>query len=630
MKDAAAHPALLVSDEIDDSTLDTLNKALEDAGQPPLQRKSLHEWLQQPTPDTRLLCLLSDAEIRQLLSHEQVEDWQIAILPLKTNRSAQASFGVPSQLPQALKGALTMEEPTSIDLLSCNDEILLGTLIIGDVWGLQSSRFEDDFWRHIRNTLRHLGSLRLQPFSITTGKGQEQDLAAMGVMVFGHNFAGVSAPTISSDLALNDGKLNAFVVAPTSVLGHLWFLVKLRLLRRVSLQQLPGSVGFIRSQSLIITSQRPQEATLDGRVTKGTEWVVTVKENAARVFTGKHAQMPEDDNNRKDSLRTTHLPSIATGRMWRDKPLPLFPHAAEADFRELFSNLRDSARTTNTYITLMILSTLLASTGLFLDSAPVIIGAMILAPMMAPIISLSMGIVRTDQGLIQTSLKTLLWGLLVALSCAALFALLMPLLVITPEMDSRLHPSLLDLVVALLSGMAGAYANAKEEVAKSLAGVAIAVALVPPLAVTGTGIGWMNPQMVWSASLLFLTNLVGIMLAASCTFLILGFAPVSRARKPLLLSIVLLIVIAIPLGLTFSHMVEKNNIQLALSALADEHPEDGIFEVREVIAGEKPLIRLHIRVAEGWHDDMLARHKARIEERLGRPVEVEFLVVYVR
>lgn len=631
MNGTATPPVLLVAHDIDNDTLDALEKALASLDQPPLSRTTLHEWLEQPAPDTRLLCLLSDAEIRLLLSHEQVGDWQIAILPLKSNRNAQASFGVPSQLAPALKGALTMEKPTTIDLLSCNDEILLGTLIIGNVWGLQSNRFEEDFWLHIRTTLRNLGSLHLQGFSITTAKGQEQDLAAMGVMVFGHNFAGVAAPAISSDLALNDGKLNALVVAPTSVMSHLWFLLKLRLLRRISLQQLPGSVGFIRTQSLTITSQRPQSATLDGTVAEGKAWVVDVKENAANVFIGKRAQPAEEDSSRRDALRTTHLPSLATSRMLRDKALPMFPHAAEADFRELFSNLRESAKTSSAYINLMILSTLLACTGMFMNSAPVLIGAMLLAPMMSPIISLAMGIARTDQKLVQTSMKTLLWGLLVTVVCSALFALFTPLQIITPEIDSRLHPSLLDLAVALLSGVAGAYASAKEEVAKTLVGVAIAVALVPPVAVMGFGIGWMEPQMVWSASLLFLTNLVGIMLAASCSFLILGFAPLKRARKPLLLSIVAMVLIAIPLGLSFGQMVEKSNIHLIASALAEQHPEDGVFDVQEVIVGgELPLIRLQIRVAEGWHDDMLARHKARIEERLGRKVLIEFLVVYVR
>ncbi len=631
MEPPASTCVLLISSETDPESLASIEAYFKTTEASLPERCTVAEWLEQPHPEVRLLCLLSDAEFRLLLNHANVGDWQIAVLPMKSNKGAQASFGVPGNLVQALKGALEMENPTAIDLLTCNGDIMLGTLIIGDVWGLQSNRMEEQFWRQIWETLAHLGSLRLQSFSIITGKGQAQDMAAMGVMVFGHNFAGSSATAISQELTVNDGKLHAFVLAPTSVVSHLWFLIKLRILRRVSLQQLPDSVGFIRTNALTVNARQPQDATLDGEKSQGKEWVIEVREKAAHVFVGKKVQFSEEEGNDKESLRTTHLPTLAASRMLRDKSLPLFPHAAEADFRELFLNLRDNARISAAFIILMILSTLLASTGLFLNSASVIIGAMILAPLMSPIISLAMGIVRTDQNLIQTSVKTLLVGLAMALSFAAVFSLLVPLRTVTSEMDSRLHPSLLDLIVALLSGVAGAYANAKEEIARSLAGVAIAVALVPPLAVCGVGIGWMQLDMMLGAGLLFLTNLVGIMLAASVTFLILGFAPVSRARKALLLSIGLMILIAIPLGFTFQGMVERNAIRTAIEGIANLHPEDGIYDVREVIlSGGKPLLRVQVRVSGSWDNAMMARHKARIVKKLGQDVEVEFLVVYVR
>jgi len=630
MEVPAPNLVLLLSADVGAETLADLETLFKEQDRPMPERQSLSEWLAAPLADTRLLCLLSDAEFRLLLQHEKVGEWQIAVLPLKSNKGVQASFGVPSGLESALKGALEMEKATPIDLLTCNGQIMLGTLIIGDVWGLQSSHVEEHFWRRIRATLAHLGSLRLGAYSFTTGKGQEQDMAAMGVMVFGHNFAGSSATAISQELMVNDGNLNAFILSPTSVMSHLWFLLKLRFLKRVSLQQLPHSVGVIRANALTVHSQRPQDATLDGEKFQSQEWIVEVREKAANILIGKKVQLAEESSSR-ESLRTTHLPTLATSRMLREKSLPLFPHAAEADFRDLFKNLRDSARLSTAFIVLMILSTLLASTGLFLNSASVIIGAMILAPLMAPIISLSMGVVRSEHGLIQTSIKTLLTGLLMALSFAALFALITPLRTMTGEMDSRLHPSLLDLAVALLSGVAGAYANAKEEIAKSLAGVAIAVALVPPLAVCGIGIGWVQPDMVLGAGLLFLTNLVGIMLAASITFLVLGFAPVSRARKALLLSIGLMILIAIPLGFAFRSMVQQNAIHQSLQAIGSQHPEDGVFQVREVVMGaDRPLVRLELRVSGDLDENIMVRHKARIVETLGQDVDVEFMLTYAR
>ena len=92
--------------------------------------------------------------------------------------------------------------------------------------------------------------------------------------------------------------------------------------------------------------------------------------------------------------------------------------------------------------------------------------------------------------MIRSSVKTVGVGIAWGLGCAVLLAWLMPFDVATDEMKSRMSPNLLDLFIAVISGVAGAYAHAKDEIAKSLAGVAIAVALVPPLSVAGIGLGW--------------------------------------------------------------------------------------------------------------------------------------------
>ncbi len=206
----------------------------------------------------------------------------------------------------------------------------------------------------------------------------------------------------------------------------------------------------------------------------------------------------------------------------------------------------------------MLLSTLLATTGLFANSAPVIIGAMILAPLMAPIISLSMGVIRTDKYLLFKSIRTLSIGIFMALLFSSIYTLFIPLEQITAEMQGRLHPNLLDLLVAIFSGIAGAYATAKEEVAKSLAGVAIAVALVPPLSVTGIGIGLGNIDVIYGSFLLFLTNLVGITLSAALTFIVLGFAPLKKAKKGVFYTSIIMTIIAIPLVLSFLKVVDRN------------------------------------------------------------------------
>jgi uncharacterized hydrophobic protein (TIGR00271 family) len=273
---------------------------------------------------------------------------------------------------------------------------------------------------------------------------------------------------------------------------------------------------------------------------------------------------------------------------------------------------------------LMLLSTMLALTGLYANSAPVIIGAMILAPLMSPIISLAMGLARTELQLIRSSLRTLLYGIGAGLFCGITFAWLMPTESFTAEMQSRISPTLLDLAVAVVSGVAGAYAHAKEEIAKSLAGVAIAVALVPPLSVAGIGVGWAEWEMARGAGLLFITNIVGISLAATVTFLVLGFAPFKRAQKGLFISLLLMSLIAVPLYFTFQEMIERGRISAQIPR--------GQFELAglqvrlrnvTVFVGSPPLIRVGMSSSQRIDEKHVEALKEMISERIGRPIYLE-------
>ncbi len=138
---------------------------------------------------------------------------------------------------------------------------------------------------------------------------------------------------------------------------------------------------------------------------------------------------------------------------------------------------------------LMVLSTILATVGLYMNSSSVIIGAMLLAPLMAPIISLAMGILRMDKGLFGRSLIKIFMGITLALATAAFATMPLNYQPLTNEMLARLNPTVLDLAVAIIAGVAGAYTKSYKEILQSLAGVAIAVALVPPLATAGIGLG---------------------------------------------------------------------------------------------------------------------------------------------
>jgi uncharacterized hydrophobic protein (TIGR00271 family) len=342
--------------------------------------------------------------------------------------------------------------------------------------------------------------------------------------------------------------------------------------------------------------------------------------NAGQVF--RDRQEFADD---KENISCAQLPQQEDRVKYLSKTLPFFPHALESDFKELFLTLKDSATINSTYVLLMVLSSLLATLGLFLNSPSVVIGAMVLAPLMAPIISASMGMLRSDIDLSRKSFLTLFIGMMIALSLSALMAYILPFQDITNEIEGRLHPSTLDLLVAVLSGVAGAFANVRENIAKSLPGVAIAVALVPPLCVAGIGIGWLNYDVFYGAMLLFLTNLTGIIMAAGLSFMILGFAPFSRAKKGIMVSVILVAIISVPLLLSFANMEKMAVVKKQLLSQTYE------------ISGHKVQLR-NIKLRAGQplriSADLLSTHfptaeslglfEKQLSEQLKQPVKVNF------
>jgi uncharacterized hydrophobic protein (TIGR00271 family) len=183
---------------------------------------------------------------------------------------------------------------------------------------------------------------------------------------------------------------------------------------------------------------------------------------------------------------------------------------------------------------LMGLASVIGALGLIADSAAVVIGAMLVAPLMTPLMafagSLTMG----------WSKRQLEAGMLVLLASAESVAVAWAVSAIVPafrpvfvshELLTRTEPRLLDLAIAIAAGAAGAYVTVRRQSAGALPGVAIAVALVPPLAAVGVLLEVGRPHLATGALLLFATNLVAIVLAAALVFLLTGFVPAGIARR---------------------------------------------------------------------------------------------------
>ncbi|MEZ4671230.1 MAG: TIGR00341 family protein [Anaerolineae bacterium] len=177
------------------------------------------------------------------------------------------------------------------------------------------------------------------------------------------------------------------------------------------------------------------------------------------------------------------------------------------------------------YIVLIAIASMLAALGLLENSVAVIIGAMLVAPFMQPCIAFAIGLTGKQAPVMRRAFRTLLAGIPLALVVALICGLLVEDRFPTSEMLARGNWSHLDVMIAIASGMMGAYATARKDIPAALAGVAIAAALMPPLCTFGLSIASGYTALGVRAGLLFLTNIICIILAAAAVFLMIGLRP---------------------------------------------------------------------------------------------------------
>jgi uncharacterized hydrophobic protein (TIGR00271 family) len=208
----------------------------------------------------------------------------------------------------------------------------------------------------------------------------------------------------------------------------------------------------------------------------------------------------------------------------------VIPRLNISERTETYVRIRRGARPSLDFYVLISLSAIIAALGLIANSAAVVIGAMLVAPLMSPIVGTGLAMVLGDIRFLRLALGAVFRGALMALLLSTVVGLIQIGDPLTPELMARTQPSMLDLLIALFSGMAAAYALSKSNAAAALPGVAIAAALVPPLSTAGVAFtaGYYVESL--GALLLFITNLVAITVAAAIVFIILGFRP-TRAQK---------------------------------------------------------------------------------------------------
>lgn len=253
--------------------------------------------------------------------------------------------------------------------------------------------------------------------------------------------------------------------------------------------------------------------------------------------------------------------------------------------------------------TMLVLSVAIATLAVLQDSTAVVIGAMLVAPLMTPILGLAASLVNGWATRVTQSLLLVTGGAGAAVVLAMALSSWLPSVVAfdaNQQITSRISPNLLDLLIAVAAGAAGAFATVSVRVSASIAGVAIAVALVPPLAVVGISLTAGRPSAAAGAALLFLTNFVAIVLAAVAVFLLAGFAEPraladrgGRLGRTLLPFIALALVVTVPLLFTSEGLLAVNDRQVrAETAVAAWLGDAELVAERVSVDGELVEVRL--------------------------------------
>ncbi len=280
---------------------------------------------------------------------------------------------------------------------------------------------------------------------------------------------------------------------------------------------------------------------------------------------------------------------------------------------------------------MLLLSVSIATFAILQDSTAVVIGAMLIAPLMTPIVGAAAAIVNGWSKRMIASFALIVAGVAGAIGLAFIIGVWAPPLVpltSNSQVTSRISPNVIDMAIAIAAGAAGAFAIVDKRVSDSIAGVAIAVALVPPLGVVGLLLQEGMGADALGAFLLFLTNLVSIILAATLVFFLTGFAPFDRWRAhrdqiigTLGTVLTAALVILIPLTLTAKGILASASTQSTANRTVDEWlGEDTTLRVVNVTSSADSVsVVLSGEGAVPPVDDL----DRQLEERIGRPVTVE-------
>jgi len=285
------------------------------------------------------------------------------------------------------------------------------------------------------------------------------------------------------------------------------------------------------------------------------------------------------------------------------------------------------------FVMLICMSTIIAAGGLIQNSPAVVIGAMLVAPLMTPLLGAGLAIVQGNMVLFQNTLYTVFRGFVLAYAIGFLVAMIASLFLkveLTDELWARGNPTILDIAVAMVGGIAAAYASGRPNLISALPGVAIAAALVPPIATSGIAI-WMGEfGLAFRSALLFLTNIVAIIVGTALAFRATGirathqFGTFNRWTIPVA---VMLVLMTLLLGVYESmpaHRGDTETTKIQVNEIAQQYQWTCTSAEYETCEG-KEMITICLSSAKAISQSQLDEIKAALTDKRKKPTEIRFI-----
>ncbi|WP_283679630.1 TIGR00341 family protein [Lentilactobacillus sp. Marseille-Q4993] len=284
-----------------------------------------------------------------------------------------------------------------------------------------------------------------------------------------------------------------------------------------------------------------------------------------------------------------------------------------AEIRNLNTNVRDDLNLEVPNLLILVCAVMVACVGLNMDSTPIVIGAMLISPMMGPIVGIGYGTGIGDSKLIATAIRLFLAEVGIVIVAASLYFWVSPLKELNDQLLARTEPTLWDVIVAFFGGIAGIIGASKKDGGNVVPGVAIATTLLPPLCTIGFGISQFNSRYIIGAGYLFLINIFFIIVASvigTLFFRARGGQSVDFPIKHRVTIMVVAVIIAVPSFISASRIVKQTFVEAQLSEFIDKELDDE-YVIDQSVSNKKVNLEL---ISSHLNKQDISRLKAKLSD----------------